>query len=143
VLQIRKFTIQDYESVISLWREAELPHRTKGRDSFENIKKELNHENAIFLVAEWNDTIVGSIFGTHDGRKGWINRLAVAPKFQKRGIAQKLLTEVEHWIFENGIGIVAALIENWNTNSLKYFKKAHYQKEKEILYFTKRKSSEW
>ena len=36
-------------------------------------------------VAEAGGELVGVVLGTHDGRKGWINRLAVAPAYQRRG----------------------------------------------------------
>jgi ribosomal protein S18 acetylase RimI-like enzyme len=77
--------------------------------------------------------------GTHDGRKGWINRLAVAPEFRHQGIAQLLLKEAEEEISRKGIEIVTCLIEDYNQTSMDFFQKAGYIKHNDIIYFTKRK----
>ncbi|MCK4352297.1 GNAT family N-acetyltransferase [candidate division WOR-3 bacterium] len=139
---IRNFCIEDYDTLITLWDNAQLPYKPKGRDRRDKIKQELNWGNAIFLVAEANGKLVGSILGTHDGRKGWINRLAVAPEFQKQGIARKLVAEVEARLSELGIEIVACLIEDWNTKSMQAFERLGYKQSPEVMYFSKRKNSD-
>ncbi len=139
-LVIREFRMEDYDALIKLWNDAQLSYKPKGRDRRNKIEQELKRGNAIFLVAEINGKLAGSAFGTHDGRKGWINRLAVAPEFQKRGIARKLIAEVENRIYKLGIEIIACLIEDWNVKSMKVFEKSGYTKHPNILYFTKRKN---
>lgn len=79
---------------------------------------------------------------THDGRKGWINRLAVTPAFQQQGIARMLLAEAEDRLSRQGIEIVACLVENWNVDSARFFEKLGYKRFDGITYFTKRKHPE-
>ena len=138
---IREFSIKDYDTLMTLWNDAQLPFKPKGRDKRDKIECELKQEKAIFLVAEINGKIVGSVFGTHDGRKGWINRLAVSPEFQRQNIAKKLIAEIESRFSELGIDIIACLVENWNTTSLQVFEKLGYKKQLDIVYFSKRKDS--
>ncbi|TET60880.1 MAG: GNAT family N-acetyltransferase [Candidatus Stahlbacteria bacterium] len=136
---IRELRMTDYNRLIKLWDDAKLPYKPKGRDMRKNIKRELKKPTAIFLVAEKNEELIGSIFSTHDGRKGWINRLAVAPEYRKKGIAAKLVNEVENRLFDMGIGIIACLIEDWNTGSMEAFEKMGYKRHNDIIYFTKRR----
>ena len=89
-IKIRPFQLDDYDKLISLWDESELPYRPNGRDSRDKIENELKFECTVALVAEHEGKLIGSIWGTHDGRKGWLNRLAVAPEFRDRGIAKCL-----------------------------------------------------
>ena len=138
-IRIREFCMVDYEAVISLWRNAKLPHKPAGRDRKDKVEKEILRENAIFLVAELKGEIIGSIFGTHDGRKGWVNRLAVAPKLRNLGIARKLVAAVEDKLSKLGIDIICCLIEDWNTESLEIFKRLGYHQHSDIIYFSKRK----
>jgi len=138
---IREFSIKDYDTLMTLWNDAKLPFKPKGRDKRDKIEYELKHGKDIFLVAEINGKLVGSVFGTHDGRKGWINRAAVAPKFQRQNIAKKLIAEVEDRFSELEIDIISCLVEDWNTKSLKVFEKLGYKKHTDILYFSKRKDS--
>jgi ribosomal protein S18 acetylase RimI-like enzyme len=136
---IRPMQIDDYSVVIELWNRAELPYKPQGRDRKSHIARELEDSTAIFLIAEHKTRIVGTVFGTHDGRKGWINRLAVDPDYRKLGIARKLMTELEQRLDSIGIDIFACLIEDWNTVSMKAFKHLGYMKHDDIAYFSKRK----
>lgn len=138
---IRNFNIEDYKNVIRLWDQSKLPFKSKGRDSLKKIKNETNKENSIFLVAEDNGKIIGSVFGTHDGRKGWINRLAVLPEYQRKGIAKNLCLEVEKKLNYLGIEIICCLIENYNINSFNFFKKLGYILHDDIKYLSKRKNN--
>ena len=76
-----------------------------------------------FLVAEVEGRIVGSVLVTHDGRKGWINRLAVHREYRRRGIGGALVSEAENWLIEQGIGIFACLIEGDNPLSAEVLEK--------------------
>lgn len=141
-LKIRPFNINDYDLVIQLWDKSELPYKPKGRDKKENLKSELMRGYSIFLVAELKNKIIGTIFGTHDGRKGWINRLAVDPDFRKHGLGRLLVEEVEKKLDQLGIGIIACFIEDWNSDSMIFFEKLGFKKFNGVQYFTKRKDPE-
>jgi ribosomal protein S18 acetylase RimI-like enzyme len=140
-LIIRKMTIDDYDTLIILWKEGKVPYRPKGRDSKKNIQWQLHQPNTLYLVAEINGTVVGVILGTHDGRKGWINRLVVTPTYRKKGIAKRLVQEVELRLSDIGIDIVACLIEDWNIESKEFFKRIGYLKHTDIAYYSKRKNT--
>ena len=137
-LSIRKMKTSDYDNLIKLWNKAGLPYRPKGRDKKNKISKELKKPSTNILLMEYENNIIGSIFATHDGRKGWINRLAIIPKCRNKGFAIKLINEAENILIQQGIEIIACLIENWNKQSMKLFQKTGYKKHTDIIYFTKR-----
>jgi ribosomal protein S18 acetylase RimI-like enzyme len=141
-IKIRNFTIKDYDQLIELWKKANLPFKPEGRDSKEKLLKELDHGFSIFFVAEYQGELLGSVFGTHDGRKGWINRLVVSPEIQQQGLAKRLVDELETKVYSLGIEIIACLVEDWNKSSMQVFEKLGYQKHTDIFYFTKRKHPE-
>jgi len=137
---IRKMSIADYDSLIKLWKEGNIPYRPQGRDSKKNIRWQLQQSNCIYLIAEDNGTIIGVILGTHDGRKGWVNRLIITSAYRQKGIAKRLIEDLEQRLAAIGINIVACLIEDWNTASMQVFKQLGYTKHTDILYFSKRKN---
>ena len=141
-IMIREFRIEDYDVVITLWDDVGLPYRPEGRDSRQRIENEIRQETSIFLIAEMNTKLVGTVLGTHDGRKGWINRLAVDHEFRRHNIARRLVTEVEDRLSRLGIDIIACLIEGWNVESMQVFQRLGYEKYPEIVYFSKRRSPE-
>ena len=129
----------DYENVIVLWEEAGIHYRPSGRESRQWMEKELKSAQAIFLVAVSDKRIVGVILGTHDGRKGWINRLAVAKEFRRQNVASELVTAAETRLNELGIEVIACLIEPENSISKSFFSKLGYTKAP-VAYFSKKKS---
>jgi N-acetylglutamate synthase len=139
-VRLRDFRLEDYERVLELWEEAGLPFRPLGRDAKEKVAREIERDAAVFVVAEAEGRLVGVVFGTHDGRKGWINRLAVAPAFQRGGVAAMLVAEVEARLSDMGIDVFGALVEGENTRSMRFFEGLGYFSHDEVRYFHKTKS---
>jgi ribosomal protein S18 acetylase RimI-like enzyme len=142
VVTIREFTMQDYPAVQALWTEAGLPFRPAGRDRADRVAEALAGDSALYLVAEAGGRLAGVVFGTHDGRRGWINRLAVAPDLQRRGIARELVREVERRLKARGIDITSALIESHNEASMSFFKSMDYLHGTDVEYFSTRRCAD-
>ena len=136
---IRNFRIGDYDDLLALWESAGLPYRPKGRDARAELERQSKETTAVYLVAEVDGRLAGAVLGTHDGRKGWVNRLAVSPSYRRRGLAGELLAEVERRFAALGIGIFACLVEDWNVDSKAFFEKSGYKPFRAISYYTKRR----
>ena len=136
---IRDFRTEEYRSLVKMWKEADLPYKPEGRDSREKLEAELGRGIGSLLVAELNGTLCGSVLVTHDGRKGWINRLAVLPDLRRRGLAERLISEAQKRLDREGIEITAALIEDDNPSSAHFFRKLGFVEHCDITYFTRRK----
>ncbi len=128
----------DYDALVDIWKASGLPYKPNGRDSRKNIEKEIYNGISKFIFAKIDDDIIGSALITHDGRKGWINRVCVLPVFRKKGVAKLLVDEGEEWLKEQGIGIFACQIEGYNSDSFEAFKKMGYIPFERIRYLTKR-----
>ena len=139
---IRDLSIADYDDLVRLWQEAGLPYRPHGRDSREAIARQMEGGTSIFLGAEQDGKLVAAVLGTHDGRKGWINRLAVHPTHRRRGIGRALVYAVEARLHGMRIGIIGSLIEDWNEDSMAFFARLGYLAHTDIVYFSKRRSPE-
>jgi ribosomal protein S18 acetylase RimI-like enzyme len=139
-VNIRDFRLDDYDAVLELWGEAGLPFRPGGRDARAKVAAELVKDTAVFIVAEEQGRLVGVVFGTRDGRKGWINRLAVVPSSRQRGVAARLVAEVEARLEARGLEVVAALIEEGNEGSMHFFERLGYVFHHDIHYFSKMKT---
>ena len=142
--RIRLLTLGDYDALLELWRRAGLHSlRPRGRDSREAIARQLASGVEAILGLEVDGRLVGAVVATHDSRKGWINRLAVDPGFRRRGYGLRLIQAAEEWLREQGMQIIAALVESDNPASFALFRKAGYVEiDPGIHYLTKRESEE-
>jgi len=138
MISIKKLTARDYTDLIHLWMDSGLPFRPDGRDSEEKIAEQLKSGFVTLLGAYERDKLVGAVMLTHDGRKGWINRLAVIPEMRNKGVATKLIEESEKIFKKLGFEVFGVLIEKDRPESKKLFEKLGYVDELEIEYFTKR-----
>lgn len=131
-------TALDYEAVRKLWELAGLHIKPIGRDSQEQFAQQLATGLQTVIGVQAEGKLIGVVLATHDGRKGWINRLAVHPDYRRQGVGKRLIDEAERVLHEQGMQIIAALIEDHNTASLALFQHAGYSDFSEIHYVTKR-----
>ncbi len=91
-ISTREFVIDDYETTVALWNLVEGVEVAEG-DSKEEIRAYLLRNPRLSRVAEENGTIVGAALCGHDGRRGLIYHLAVAPAYHGKGIGKRLVRE--------------------------------------------------
>lgn len=137
-MPIKQLTIRDYTEIRRIWDDAGLQVRPSGRDSYENLKKQLSTGNVTILADELDGKIRGLVLLSSDERKGWINRLTVVPKYRRPSIASELLKSAEEHFRNLGIEIFVALIEAENVSSRKCFEQNEYKYWDKIYYFSKR-----
>jgi len=141
-MKVRRLTIDDYDEIIGLWSRAKLPFKPKGRDSREAIAAQMKANPDFFLGAFEGNHLVGVAILSCDLRKGWINRLAVDPCYQRRGIAKALVDRAEKVLRRHGVKIFCALVEDNNVASKELFKRCGYVEHRDIIYFSKRDGGE-
>ena len=103
----REFVIDDYDAAVALWNLLEGIEVAEG-DSREEIRAYLLRNPGLSRVAEENGKMVGAVLCGHDGRRGLIYHLAIAPAYQGKGIGKLLVGECVAQLRD--AGIVRALI---------------------------------
>lgn len=127
----------DYDEIVKVWREAGLSVRRSGRDARPAFVQQLSQFPDQYLKAVTYGRIVGVVFGTHDWRKGWINRLGVLPEYRRRGVGTALVLACDKAIRGHGIGIVSALVDEGNRASAAFFEKMGYLADVPVMYYRK------
>lgn len=137
-VKIRPLRADELDEMRRVWKRSGLPFRPRGRDRLQNLRRERREDPECFLGAFKSGRMVGVVLITDDGRKGWINRLAVLPEERGRGIAKIMIAEAEDILRRRGRRLFCVLIESYNKESMKLFEDAGYKREDDIIYFTKR-----
>lgn len=118
----------EYAEVLSLWNRAGLPARPEGRDAPDAFRRQYEGGLQRAIGLRHGGLLVAVAILTHDGRKGWINRLAVDPDHRRRGYASILVDEAERWFRDEvGVEVFSALIHTHNDPSRTLFAELGYE----------------
>jgi ribosomal protein S18 acetylase RimI-like enzyme len=100
---VRVMAIEDYASVRRLWEQAEGVGLSVGDDEHE-IARFLLRNPGLSFVAERDGEVVGAVICGHDGRRGYIQHLAVDAQHRRGGIGAALIDACLDALREIGIG---------------------------------------
>ncbi len=91
---IRSYRRADYPQVVALWELTGFAPLGPN-DEAASIEWKLATQPGFFLVAVADGQIVGTTVGSLERRWGWLQRVAVHPDYQRRGIAKQLMGRAE------------------------------------------------
>jgi ribosomal protein S18 acetylase RimI-like enzyme len=130
-LSIRACWLEDRQSVLELWRQADA---TPGvTDTTDDLRRVVANSPANVLVAEVRGRVVGSIIGTFDGWRGNIYRLAVHPDHRRQGVAHALVAEVEKMLVEQRARRITALVEKGHPWAMNFWEAVGYMVDEQIV----------
>ncbi|MBL0124915.1 MAG: GNAT family N-acetyltransferase [Betaproteobacteria bacterium] len=90
--EIHVFNSQHYVAARNLWESTDGVGVSEA-DSQHSIEAFLQRNPGLSLVAVEGDKVVGTILVGHDGRRGLIHHLSVAPAFRRQGIGARLVRD--------------------------------------------------
>ncbi len=131
---IRTFRFpEDYPAVVQLWENAGPGVHVGRSDTLEEIGKKVQRDPDLFLVAEADEKLIGSVIGGFDGRRGMIYHLAVAEAYRQRGIGAALMEEVERRLKAKGCLKSYLLVVDGNQEAESFYAKRGWQKMENTL----------
>ena len=125
-IEIREFSINDYDAAIELWQRVEGLEIAEGDDR-ESVAQFLARNQGLSRVATDGSAIVGVALCGHDGRRGHIYHLAVDPAFQGRGLGRRLLDESLADLRRTGVKRVIIMVADDNSNGREFWKRSGYE----------------
>lgn len=126
---IRQFRYpEDYPAVYLLWQMAG-PGLHPGRSDMPvEIEKKLARDPDLFLVAEQDGEIVGSVIGGFDGRRGIVYHLAVSADVRQQGLGARLMEIVEERLRAKGCIRSYLLVTRDNENAARFYQARGWQR---------------
>jgi ribosomal protein S18 acetylase RimI-like enzyme len=128
---IREAVEADDAAIAALWDACGLtrPWNPPARD----IAFVRRSAHGALLVAEDPSGIVGSVLVGHDGHRGWIYYLAVAPAVRKSGLGRRLVAEGEAWCRARGAPKVQLMIRRDNEAVRTVYERLGYEEQSVIV----------
>ena len=134
-LVIREFQIpSDYPQVIDLWKHAGPGIHLRRSDDQDEIDKKLHRDPDLFLLAELDGSIIGSVLGGFDGRRGMVYHLAVATPFRKMGIGTALMNELEKRMKRKGCIRTYLLVTRDNLDAIRFYENTGWEQMDLLIY---------
>jgi ribosomal protein S18 acetylase RimI-like enzyme len=131
----RAFVIDDYEQACALWNAADGIEVCEG-DSREEIRAYLERNPGLSRVADAADVIAGAVLCGHDGRRGFIYHLAVAPDFRGRGVGKLLIADCLRGLRATGIQRAILLVAKDNSSGREFWLRNGWEELSEALPMT-------
>jgi ribosomal protein S18 acetylase RimI-like enzyme len=134
-ISLRAFRFeQDYPVVIDLWNRCGPGVQVRKSDDPEEIKKKLERDPDLFIVAEHQGRVVGTVLGGFDGRRGMIYHLAVEPAFRVHGVGGRLMQEVEARLARKGCLKAYLMVTPENEEVIPFYEKRGWSEMKMHLF---------
>lgn len=127
-MKIRLFAQLDTAEVVALWRDCGLTRSWNKPER--DIQRKCSVADDLFLVAEQDGNVVGTVMGGYDGHRGWINYLAVSPKLRKQGLGKRLMDEVESRLLARGCPKINLQVRAGNTEVVAFYEAIGFSDDK-------------
>jgi len=73
------------------------------------------------LVRRDGAAIIGSVMVGHDGHRGWVYYLAVAPGARRAGIGRALMAAAEDWLLARGVPKIQLMVREDNAEAAAFY----------------------
>lgn len=135
---IREFSFStDYDACLTLWEEMEKGVHVGPSDTPAEIQKKLERDPDLFLVAESDGRIIGTVIGGYDGRRGLIYHLAVQQEYRENGIGSQLMNEVETRLRAKGCLKCYLIVLEENDEAMRFYERLGWREMTEDRLFGK------
>jgi ribosomal protein S18 acetylase RimI-like enzyme len=137
-VQIREFHFAaDYPQVESLWATMDKGVRLGRSDTREEIQKKIARDPDLFLVAEEDGQIIGTVIGGFDGRRGMLYHLAVVASSRGQGVGSRLMDEIESRLRTKGCVRCYLMVLAGNEDAMRYYEKRGWETMEHVLTYAK------
>ncbi|MDX1601009.1 MAG: GNAT family acetyltransferase [Anaerolineales bacterium] len=127
-MNIRTFSFQDdLEEVLDLWRRSGPGVTLSRSDRPAELAKMQERDPELFLVAEQEGELVGTVLGGFDGRRGLVYHLSVLPEHRRSGIGGALMDELECRLREKGCRKAYLLVTKDNLGAVEFYEQIGWE----------------
>ncbi len=112
-------TADDADRVVALWRSCGLTR--PWNDPHADLARALSGATSTILLAREEGGPIGSVMVGHDGHRGWLYYLAVAPDRQGQGIGRALFAAAEDWLRDAGAPKLQLMVRSDNDAALGFY----------------------
>jgi ribosomal protein S18 acetylase RimI-like enzyme len=130
-MKIREYEDKDKEKVSQLWRTV-FPDGPPHNEPSKVIEAKMKVQKELFLVAETDEQIIGTVMAGYDGHRGWLYSVAVAPEKRRDGIGAHLVKHAVNALKEMGCVKVNLQVRATNTQVVAFYESLGFSTEERV-----------
>jgi len=128
---IKPMSLDDYDEALRLWQTAEGVGLSES-DTRAAIASYLKRNPRMSFVARDGKESVGAVLCGHDGRRGCLYHLAVAPTHRRKGIGTKLVTRCLAALKRAHIQRCNIFVYNHNADGERFWRRKGWKKRADL-----------
>ena len=124
-IEIREFRPRDADDLRHLWADAGID---ASDDDDATLKRLVERNPGLILVAVREKVVIGSALGAWDGRRGWIFHVAVTADQRRSDIATRLVRDVEERLRNLGAVKINAVVRDDDPRAALFWEATGYDR---------------
>ncbi|KIE21191.1 GCN5 family acetyltransferase [Vibrio sinaloensis] len=140
MVKIREMDIADYDDVIRQWGKTD-GMSLRDADSKESINDYLIRNPKLSFVAVSANEIVGAVLVGTDGRRGYLQHLAVSSNYRGKNLGRELVSQAISALANVGVPKTHLFVYNENVNAQQFYEKLGWFPRDEVRMYSFNSSS--
>src|SRR2546422_9601038 len=131
-MEIRELRPSDGDEVRALWQASGV--RIRPGDVDVSLPRLLSHNPGLCLAGCEGDRIVATALVGFDGRRGWLYHVATHPDVRRRGIATRIVREVEERLRAQGCKKLNLIVWDEEVDAMTFWTAIGYRRERTVQF---------
>ena len=119
------------EEAVDLWRRTGLTR--PWNDPQDDAHRALGGPSSTILAGFEPETLIATAMVGHDGHRGWVYYLAVAPEAQGHGHGRAMMQACEVWLVDRHVPKLNLMVRTENTDARAFYRAINYDPDKVIV----------
>ncbi len=129
-VEIRDLAPHEADRAVALWTQCGLTR--PWNDPHADLDRALDAPTSTVLAAVEDQDLVGTAMVGHDGHRGWVYYLAVAPGQRRNGVGRHLMGASEAWLRDQGAPKIQLMVRQGNDAVLEFYAALGYTDQETV-----------
>jgi hypothetical protein len=126
-LETRALSDDDREAATALWETVGLVRPWNPPDA--DFDRAIAGPTSTIIGMFDGDALVASAMVGHDGHRGWVYYVAVAPEVRRQALGRQIMESAEDWLRDRGAVKVQLMVRATNSEVLEFYGRTGYSAE--------------
>ena len=132
MVELREFKPTDYNQVVALWRDTD-GLVLRDVDEREPITRYLSANPGLSFVATDQGRVIGAVLCGTDGRRGYLQHLAVDPLYRRRGVGRALAHRCVEALSQRGLHKCHLMVLPQNEAARTFWRRLGWKDRDDVL----------